>query len=127
MQRLIRLIIWDALFCLIPTIGYAATASLTSTRAIYIVSLLVYAACGAFLSQLSRWGSGRMEIIFVAIPGLYIALAPFLAPYLNAMPLSFDPVPAILLSSATVSLRTSGALAAGFVLWQHVFIGMGRR
>ena len=68
-----------------------------------------------------------MEVIFVALPGLYLAFAPFLAPLLNQLSLSFDLVPAFLLTARTTSLRTMGALAAGFVLWQHVFISIPRR
>lgn len=127
MQRFLHLIIWDALFCIVPIAGYAAISSLTSSRAIYLVTLLVFAVCGAFLSQLSRWGSGYMELIVVALPGLYLALSPFLAPWLNTLPLSFDLVPAALLSDSASSLRTAGALAAGFVLWQHVVLAVPHR
>ncbi len=127
MQRLLRLLIWDALFYVVPTVGYAASSALTSSTAIYVVTLLTFIFCGAFLSQLSRWGSTWMEVIFVALPGLYLAFAPFLAPLLNQLSLSFDLVPAFLLTARTTSLRTMGALAAGFVLWQHVFISIPRR
>lgn len=127
MQRFFRLLIWDALFCIVPAVGYAASAALTSPSANYIVTLLTCAVCGAFLAQLSRWGTSRMEIIVVALPALYLALAPFLAPWLNVLPLSFDPVPAVLLSAQTLPLRIAGALVAGFTLWQHVFISIPRR
>lgn len=127
MQRFFRLMIWDALFCIVLSAGTAAAASLTTSRAVYIVNLLSIAVCGAFLSQLSRWGSSRMELFVVALPALYLALAPFLAPWLNSLPLSFDLVPAALLSNSTVTLRTGAALAAGFVLWQHVFISIPHR
>lgn len=127
MQRLLRLLIWDALFCLVPTVGHAASAALTTSTADTTVTLLTCAVCGAFLAQLARWGSSWMEVVLVALPGLYVALAPFLAPLLNGLPLSFDPVPAALLTARAASLRTAGALAAGFVLWQHVFISIPRR
>ena len=127
MQRFLRLLIWDALFCVVPTVGYAASSMLTSSTANYVVTLLTFAVCGAFLAQLSRWGSTWMEVVFVALPGLHLALAPFLAPLLNGLPLSFDLVPALLLTAQTTSLRTAGALAAGFVLWQHVFISIPHR
>ncbi len=127
MQRLLRLIIWDALFCVVLTASTAAAASVTTSSGVYIINLLTAAVCGAFLAQLSRWGSGRLEVVIVGLPGLYLALAPFLAPYLNALPLSFDLVPAALLSQSTGTLRTGAALAAGFILWQHVYISIPRR
>ena len=126
MQRFLRLIIWDALFCIVPTVGYAASNALDSSTAHYVVTLLTVAVCGAFLSQLSRWGSGKMEIFLVALPALYLALAPFLAPFLNALPLSFNLVPAALLTAKTASLRIASALVAGFILWQNVYISLPR-
>ncbi|HBI64756.1 MAG TPA: hypothetical protein DDX51_06520 [Clostridiales bacterium] len=122
MQRFLRLIIWDALYCIVPTVGYAAISVLTSPTVKYIVILLVCVFGSAFLAQLSRWGAGWQEIVLIALPGLYIALAPFTAPLLNAIPIPFDPVPAMLLKEQTVCLRAAGALAAGFVLWQHTFL-----
>ena len=125
-MRFFRLLIWDALYCIVPTVGYAATSVLGSSGGI-VVTLLMGAVCGAFLAQLSRWGTGWLNVIVVAIPGLYLALAPYLAPLLNGLPLSFDLVPAFLLTSKATTLRQAGALAAGFTLWQHVFIRIPRR
>ncbi len=122
MQRFFRLLIWDALYCIVPTVGYAALSILTNSDATYLITLIVYAVCAAFLSQLSRWGSSCMTLLLVALPGLYLALAPFLAPFLNALPIPFDPVPAILLHSKTELLRQCGALAAGFALWQSIHL-----
>lgn len=127
MQRFLRLVIWDALFCIVPTVGYAASSALNSSTANYIVTLLTFAVCGAFLAQLARWGTSKMELFVVALPALYLALAPFLAPFLNSLPLSFDLVPSVLLTAQTSSLRTAGALVAGFVFWQHVYISMPGR
>lgn len=127
MQRFFRLLIWDALFFIVPTVGYSASSVMTSSTASYVVSLLTLAVLGAFLAQLSRWGSSRMEFICVGLPGLYLALAPFLAPLLNSLSLSFDLVPAFLLTAQATSLRLAGGLVAGFVLWQHVFISIPRR
>ena len=122
MQRFLRLIIWDALFCIVPAMGYAASVLLGTSAANDAVILLTVLVCGAFLAQLSRWGCSMMELIVVALPGLYLALAPFLAPLLNAIPLPFPLVPAVLLMAQTRPLRLAGALAAGFVLWQRTYI-----
>lgn len=126
MKRFLRLLIWDALYCVVPAVGYAASASVGASAAADAVTLLTCAVCGAFLSQLSRWGTSWMEILFVALPGLYLALAPWLAPWLNALALSFDPVPAALLTARADALRMAGALAAGFLLWQNVFLRVRR-
>ncbi|MDO5784884.1 MAG: hypothetical protein Q4P20_07455 [Eubacteriales bacterium] len=126
-MRFLRLLIWDALYCIVPTVGYAATSVLGSSGGGAVVTLLMCAFCGAFLAQLSRWGTSWMNVIVVTIPGLYLALAPYLAPLLNGLPLSFDLVPAFLLTSKAVMLRQAGALAAGFTLWQHVFISIPHR
>lgn len=122
MQRFFRLLIWDALYCIVPTVGYAALSILTNPNATYIITLIVFAVCAAFLSQLSRWGSGGLTLLLVALPGIYLALAPFLAPLLNGLPVPFDFVPAILLLSKTELLRQCGALAAGFALWQNIHL-----
>ncbi len=125
-MRFFRLLIWDALYCIVPAVGYAATSVLGSSGGV-VVTLLMSAFCGAFLAQLSRWGTGWMNVLFVALPGLYLALAPYLAPLLNSLPLSFDLVPAFLLTSKAVMLRQAGALAAGFTIWQHVFLSIPHR
>ena len=125
-MRFFRLLIWDALYCIVPTVGYAATSVLGASGSA-IVMLLMSAVCGAFLSQLSRWGTGLMNVLVVGVPGLYLALAPYLAPLLNGLPLSFDLVPAFLLTSRAAMLRQAGTLAAGFTIWQHVFISIPRR
>lgn len=126
-MRFFRLLIWDALYCIVPTVGYAATSVLGASGGSVIVTLLMSAVCGAFLSQLSRWGTGWMNVLVVGVPGLYLTLAPYLAPLLNGLPLSFDLVPAFLLTSRATMLRQAGALAAGFTIWQHVFISIPRR
>ena len=126
-MRFFRLLIWDALYCIVPTVGYAATSVLGASGGSAIVMLLMCAVCGAFLSQLSRWGTSLMNVLVVGVPGLYLALAPYLAPLLNGLPLSFDLVPAFLLTSRAAMLRQAGALAAGFTIWQHVFISIPRR
>lgn len=125
-MRFLRLLIWDALYCIVPTIGYAAISALGPSGGA-VAMLLVCAFCGAFLAQLSRWGTSRMNVIVVAMPGLYLALAPYLAPMLNSLPLSFDLVPAFLVTSSAAMLRQAGALAAGFTIWQHVFISIPHR
>lgn len=125
-MRFLRLLIWDALYCIVPTVGYAAVSVLGASGGA-VAMLLVCACCGAFLAQLSRWGTSWMNVLFVAIPGLYLALAPYLAPMLNSLPLSFDLVPAFLTTSSAAMLRQAGALAAGFTIWQHVFISVPHR
>lgn len=120
MKRFLRVLVWDALYCLLPTVGYAAQSLLNSSAANDVITLLVFAFCGIFLSQLSRWGTSPLEFCFTAIPAVYIALAPFFAPMLALIPIPFSLVPAILLSSQTTLLRTCWALAAGFICWQKV-------
>ena len=125
-MRFLRLLIWDELYCIVPTVGYAAISVLGPSGGA-VAMLLVCACCGAFLAQLSRWSTSWMNVIVVAIPGLYLALAPYLAPMLNSLPLSFDLVPAFLVTSSAAMLRQAGALAAGFTIWQHVFISIPHR
>ena len=69
MPRFLRLIIWDAMFFLILTAGYAAVQYLgPQTTAAYLVTMLTCAVCGAFLAQLSSWGIHWAELILVGLP-----------------------------------------------------------
>ena len=121
-KRFFRILMWDALYCILPAAGYAAKTVLTASPASDIITLLVFAFCGIFLSQLSRWGNGMLEFILTLLPALYIALAPYHAPLFALIPTPFPLVPAILLSAQTELLRTCWALAAGFVCWQKITI-----
>lgn len=126
-MRVFRLLIWDVLFYIIPTIGYAASSVLGSSAANAVIILLVCIVSGAFLSQLSRWGNSWVETVFITVPAVYLTLAPYIASPLNALPLSFDLVPAILLTERATLLRQSAALVTGFTIWQHIFITIPRR
>ena len=119
MPRFLRLIIWDALFFLILTVGYGAIQYLgAQTTAAYLVTVLTCAVCGAFLAQLSAWGVHWPELILVGLPALYLVLAPFLSVWVDASAvLPFPLVPDALLQSAASSLRMAGALTLGFLLW----------
>lgn len=119
MPRFLRLIIWDALFFLILTAGYAAVQHLgTQTTAAYLITMLTCAVCGAFLAQLSSWEIHWTELIVVGLPALYLVLAPFLSVWVDAVGvLPFPIVPDALLQSASSSLRMAGALTVGFLLW----------
>ena len=119
MKRLARVLVWDILYSILPLVGNAAQ-SVMNTSSNDMIPLLVFVFCGIFLSQLSRWGSSPAEFFFTAIPALYIAFAPFLAPLLALIPVPFPLVPAALLTADTALLRTCWALAAGFILWQKV-------
>ncbi|MCD8355046.1 MAG: hypothetical protein LUE11_00530 [Clostridia bacterium] len=121
-MRLFRLLIWDALFCIVLSVSYSASTALTTSTSQYIITLITCAVCGAFLSQLPpRFDA--LTFLLVTIPGLYLALAPFLSPYLTPLlsilplPASFQPVPSILLSPQTEALRCAGALVAGYTLF----------
>lgn len=122
LKRLFRVLMWDALYCLLPTIGFAAKTLLSDSPLSDVITLLVFAFCGIFLSQLSRWGNGGIEFFFTLLPAIYLALAPYLAPLLALIPTPFSLVPAVLLSAQTNLLRTCWALAGGFVCWQKVAI-----
>ncbi len=120
MSRFLRLIIWDALFFLVLSTGYAASQLLSSTTSSYLVLLLTCVVCGAFLAQLSLWGIGWMELVFVGLPALYLALSPLLAPVLNGLTwVPFALVPDALLHSSANTLHFAGALTVGFMLWER--------
>lgn len=122
-MRLFRLLIWDALFCIILTVSYSASAAVLTPTLQYLVALATCAVCGAFLGQLPQ-RTDAMVMILVTIPALYIALAPFLSPFLawlvNSLPLPFSIklVPNILLSQKTQTLRYACALVGGFTLFR---------
>lgn len=119
MPRLLRLVIWDALFFLILTTGYAVCQYLGEASAsAYLVSVLTCCVCGAFLAQLSLWGIGWAELLLVGLPALYLALAPFLcvvSEYAAALPCL---VPDALVQSPSASLRLAGAGTVGFLIWE---------
>lgn len=121
-KRLFRILMWDAFYCLLPTVGFAAKTLLSDSSLRNVIPLLVFAFCGMFLSQLSRWGNGGIEFFFTLLPALYFALAPYLAPLLALIPTPFPLVPTVLLSAQTELLRICWALAGGFVCWQKVAI-----
>lgn len=120
MPRFLRLIIWDAMFFLILTAGYAAVQYLgPQTTAAYLVTMLTCAVCGAFLAQLSSWGIHWAELILVGLPALYLVLAPFLSVWVDTAGfLPFLIVPDCLLQSASSTLRMAGALTLGYLLWK---------
>lgn len=121
-MRLFRLLIWDALFCIILTISYSASAAVTTPTLQYVVLLITCLICGAFLGQLPHH-SDALVLIFVTLPALYVALAPLLSPFLtwlmNSLPLPFSVqlVPDILLSQKTQNLRYACAIVGGFTLF----------
>ncbi|MGN1013917.1 MAG: hypothetical protein ACI4PM_01010 [Butyricicoccus sp.] len=120
MPRILRLIIWDALFFLILSVGYAAGQALNGTALLsYAVSLATCVLFGIFLAQLALWGVGWPELILVGLPALYLALSPFLAPLVNGIA-PFPLVPQVLLNSSALSLRLGGALTFGFLLWHRL-------
>lgn len=116
-MRFLRLLIWDALYCILLSVSYSASSVVSSDSVRYAITLLTCILCGAFLSHLP--GRDILTILFVAVPGLYLALAPVLAPFFAVLPftLPFNPVPSILLASKTASLRYAGALAAGYTIF----------
>ena len=122
-MRLFRLLIWDALFCIILTVSYSVSAAVVTPTLQYLITLVTCAICGAFLGQLPQ-RSDPLLLIFGTIPALYVALAPLLAPGLtwlmNALPLPFSIqlVPNILLSQKTQPLRYACALVGGFTLFR---------
>lgn len=122
MPRFLRLIIWDALFFLVLTVGYGASQYVGSQATVsYLITALTCLVCGAFLSQLSLWGIGWPERILVGLPALYLALSPCLAVWVgNPSFLPFPLVPAALLQSAASPLRMAGALTVGFLLWKRL-------
>lgn len=120
MPRFLRLIIWDALFFLVLSTGYAASNLLRNEIPSYLVLLLTCAVCGAFLAQLSLWGIGWLELVFVGLPALYLALCPILAPWLNSLSwVPFSLVPESLLRSSADTLHLAGGLTAGFMVWER--------
>ena len=120
MPRVLRLIIWDALFFLILSVGYAAGQALSGVTAIsYAVSLATCVLFGIFLAQLALWGIGWPELILVGLPALYLALSPFFAPLVNGIaPVVL--VPQVLLESSAQTLRLGGALTFGFLIWHRL-------
>lgn len=84
-MRLLYLLVWDAMFCIVLSISHFASATLISPDSSYIVTLITFAVCGAFLGHLPHVDG--LTIVFVTLPALYLALAPFLAPILNTLPL----------------------------------------
>ena len=84
-MRLLYLLVWDAMFCIVLSISHFASATLISPDSSYIVTLITFAVCGAFLGHLTHVDG--LTIVFVTLPALYLALAPFLAPILNTLPL----------------------------------------
>ena len=115
-MRLLYLLVWDAMFCIVLSISHFASATLISPNSSYIVTLITFAVCGAFLGHLPHVNG--LTIVFVTLPALYLALAPFLAPILNTLPGGISLVPAALLSPDTLLLRYAGALTAGYTLWR---------
>lgn len=119
-MRLLYLLVWDAMFCIVLSISHFASATLISPDSSYIVTLITFAVCGVFLGHLPHVNG--LTIVFVTLPALYLALAPFLAPILNTLPLplpgGISLVPAALLSPDTLLLRYAGALTAGYTLWR---------
>ncbi len=120
MPRFLRLIIWDALFFLVLSTGYAASQLLRDESPSYLVLILTCVVCGAFLAQLSLWGIGWLELIVVGLPALYLALCPLLAPWLNNLSwISISLVPESLLRSSADTLHLAGALTVGFMAWER--------
>lgn len=116
-MRLLRLLMWDALYCIAVSVGYAASAAVSSGPVRYAVTLLTCVLCGAFLSHLPR--RDPLTVLLVTVPSLYLALAPVLASLLAVLPFSlpFRLVPSVLLASKTAPLRYAGALAAGYTIF----------
>lgn len=122
MPHFLRLIIWDALFFLILSVGYAASQSLGGAMTSYVAVLLTCVVCGIFLAQLAIWRIGWMELILVGLPALYLALAPLLAPLLNSIEaLPFPLVPSALLKDSAMILHLAGGLTAGFLVRQKLW------
>ena len=121
-MRLLYLLVWDAMFCIVLSISHFASTTLISPDSNYVVTLITLAVCGAFLGHLSHIDG--LTLVFVTLPALYLALAPFLAPFLNALalplPNGISLVPDVLLSSDTLLLRYAGALTAGYTLWKKL-------
>ncbi len=109
MRQFLRLIVWDALFFIVLTIGLSISGQLSGTPA-YGVTILTLAVCGAFLAELSKWGIGTLELIAVGLPALYLALTPVL----NGLPVTIDLVPSPL-EGMPALYHYMGALTAGFV------------
>lgn len=120
-MRVLRLLIWDALLCIILTISYAASAAVVTPTMQYCIALATCVVCGIFLAQLPQ-RADLLLIIFITIPAIYVALAPLLFPLLDwlanvfSLPFSLHLVPAILLSRKTQTLRYACALIAAFTL-----------
>lgn len=122
-MRLFRLLTWDALFCVILTISYSASAAVTTSTLQYLVLLITCLICGVFLGQLPQ-RSDALVFLFVTLPALYVALAPLLSPFLTwlvdslPLPFSIKLVPDVLLSQKTQNLRYACALVSGFTLFR---------
>ena len=70
-MRLLYLLVWDAMFCIVLSISHFASATLISPDSSYIVTLITFAVCGAFLGHLPHVDG--LTIVFVTLPALYLA------------------------------------------------------
>ena len=53
-MRLLYLLVWDAMFCIVLSISHFASATLISPDSSYIVTLITFAVCGEFLVHLTH-------------------------------------------------------------------------
>lgn len=109
MRQVIRLVIWDALFFLLLTIGTGISASLSGVFS-YAFTVLMLSFCGAFLAALGRWGIGLREYLVVGLPALYLALIPVLRAFAATAGLVPDA-----LNHMPVLYHYMGAVTAGFI------------
>ncbi len=117
MPNFIRLIIWDAIFFLVISVGYAGSQAVDNRTIAFVIILLTCAACGALLARLSIWGIYWVEIVFVGLPALYLAVCPLLAPFVSHLSfLPFPLVPQALLKESAMVLHVAGALIFGFMM-----------
>lgn len=114
MKQFLRLIVWDALFFIVLTVGLSVSGQFSGSIS-YGITVLSLAVCGAFLAELSKWGIGTRELIAVGLPALYLALTPVL----GYLPVTIDLVPRQL-EGMPALYHYMAALTAGFVVFKKL-------